>query len=372
MTRTAAPFVFRIVAASSRARGVTLIELMVGLAIGLLATLVIAQVLTISEGRRRTKVTGSEAQVSGSLALYSVRREIEMAGYGLTASTSGLGCPIRAQRAGTNYATTLAPLLITQGAADAPDTIQIISSAKLSYAVPARVVTNHPSAGSAFFVNTSLGAQVGDLMVAVPPTIDVNNWCSVFNITSLTGSTQINHVTGVGGEWNQAGGSTIFPAAGYVAGSYLVNLGQFVTRTMTVSGTSTLQATTFSTASATTTTEDLFPDVVQLKAMYAKDTDADGLADTYDYTTPTTSAGWQQVKGIRLAIVSRSAQMEKENVTFANPLWDVGSTGAVAGSAACGASNCVSIKVDNLADWQRYRYKVYDTIVPLRNLLWRT
>lgn len=372
MTRAHSRILPRNAAVLSSARGFTLVELMVGLAIGLFATLVIAQVLTVSEGRRRTTVSGSDAQVSGSLALYSVQREVEMSGYGVTAAVGGLGCPIKAQRNGVDYTFTLAPLLITQGASGAPDTLQMMSSAKLSYSVPARVVTDHPRTAANFFVNTTLGGQVGDLMIAVPATFDANNWCSIFNITNLPGNTQIIHNNGSGGDWNQAGGQTIFPNAGYPAGSYLVNLGQFVTRTMTVGATKTLQVTTFSTSSVTSTVEDLYPDVVQLKALYAKDTNGDGLADTYDYTTPTTSAGWQEVKGIRVAVVSRSAQMEKDNVTAANPLWDVGNTGTVNGSATCGTSKCVSIKVDNLADWQRYRYKVYDTIVPIRNLLWRT
>jgi len=359
-------------AVTSHARGVTLIELMVGLAIGLLATLVIAQVLTVSEGRRRTTVSGSDAQVSGSLALYSVQREVEMSGYGVTTAVAGLGCPIKAQKNGVDYTFTLAPLLITQGANGAPDTLQMMGSAKLSFSVPARVVVDHPRTAANFFVNTTLGAQVGDLMIAVPATYDANNWCSIFNVTNLPGNTQIIHNNGNGGDWNQAGGQTIFPNAGYQAGSYIVNLGQFVTRSMTVGAAKTLEVTTWSTATVATTVEDLYPDVVQLKALYAKDTNGDGLADTYDYTTPTTSAGWQQLKGIRVAVVSRSAQMEKEDVTFANPLWDVGNTGAVNGSAACGTSKCVSIKVDNLPDWQRYRYKVYDTVVPIRNLLWRT
>jgi len=155
-------------AVTSHARGVTLIELMVGLAIGLLATLVIAQVLTVSEGRRRTTVSGSDAQVSGSLALYSVQREVEMSGYGVTTAVAGLGCPIKAQKNGVDYTFTLAPLLITQGANGAPDTLQMMGSAKLSFSVPARVVVDHPRTAANFFVNTTLGAQVGDLMIAVP------------------------------------------------------------------------------------------------------------------------------------------------------------------------------------------------------------
>ena len=33
-------------------------------------------------------------------------------------------------------------------------------------------------------------------------------------------------------------------------------------------------------------------------------------------------------------------------------------------------TRCLPIKVSQVADWKHYRYKVYDTVVPLRNVLW--
>ena len=176
-----------------RSHGFTLIELLVGMVIGLLVTVVIAQVLVVSEGRRRTTATGSEAQVNGALALYTVQRDVQMAGYGLTAVVGGIGCPIRAQRNGVDYNFTLAPLVITDGASGAPDRVLVMGSAKLSYSVPARVVTDHPRTAANFFVNTTVGAADGDLMIAMPATIDVNNWCSIFNVTGLGGHSQIIH-----------------------------------------------------------------------------------------------------------------------------------------------------------------------------------
>jgi len=55
------------------ARGFTLIELMVAVALGLLTTLVIAQVFLQSEGNKRTTTSGSDAQVTGALALYALQ-----------------------------------------------------------------------------------------------------------------------------------------------------------------------------------------------------------------------------------------------------------------------------------------------------------
>ncbi len=70
---------------SSRARhsrGVSLIEILVGLAIALIAALIIFQVFAASGERVRTTTSGSDAQVAGTLALYQVERDIRLAGLG--------------------------------------------------------------------------------------------------------------------------------------------------------------------------------------------------------------------------------------------------------------------------------------------------
>ena len=369
--------------ASCAQHGFTLIELMVGLVIGLVATIVIAQVLVRSESARRSTVSGSDAQVSGALALYTLQRDVTMAGYGISSALAGLGCPVANSynnAAVAGLIPTLAPVVITDGGAGVPATIGVVNSGKASYSVPVAVTSTANPIDTFFTVTSTLGTAVGDLMVAVPRTIDVNNWCSLFNVTGLNGAGQIRHVSGVGGAWNPA--ASIFPAAGYQApGSYLINLGSFVQRTYSISGNGTLQVTTIDSANPTVpTTQDLVTDVVNMQALYGKDTNNDGVVDTYDTVTPTTNAGWQQVLSVRIAVVARSTQREKAaegNATAANPLWDLGSTTTVTTNPAaltvpCGTHTCVTLKVDTLPDWQQYRYKVYDTIVPLRNLLWRS
>lgn len=352
--------------------GFTLIEMMVGLAIGLLLTLVIAQVLVASEGRRRTTTAGSDAQVNGALALYTLQRDLQTSGYGMTTAIEALGCEIRAQFNGTNLSWVLAPAVINTGASGAPDTIQIMYSAKLSYAVPTKVIEDHPRTAANFFTNTALGIADGNLMIAVPKVIDANNWCSVFNVTGTGGANpQVQHNSGGQGPWNQSGGQTIFPLAGYPAGSFLVDMGTLVRRSYSVSGNA-LQLASFDSATAGSSADTAFPQIVNLKALYGKDTNADGVVDAYDAVTPTTNAGWRQVLSIRLAVVVRSVQYEREDVTPALPAWDVGTDATVAGTLPCGASKCLTLQVNGGADWKRYRYKVYDTVVPLRNMLWRS
>jgi type IV pilus assembly protein PilW len=49
------------------------------------------------------------------------------------------------------------------------------------------------------------------------------------------------------------------------------------------------------------------------------------------------------------------------------------STGATVDCGPDGAkSKCLKLVVNTLADWKRYRYRVYDTVIPLRNMLWNS
>ncbi len=359
-------------------RGVTLIELMVGVVLGLLAVLVISQTMVFAEAQKRTTTNGADAQVNGTLSLYTLERDLKEAGYGLTAINSSLGCEIRSSYKGTASNFTLAPVVITMGASGAPDTVRVLGSSKENYSVPALIVKDHPANAANFFVNTGVGIADGDFMLAVPETPDASNWCSLFQVTDNKsgsgpglGNNQVLHNSGQS-DWNNPGGSTIFPASGYSTGSYLLNLGGIINREYSISSNLNLQLATFISTSSTIATQDLFPNVVQLQAFYGKDTNADGSVDAYDKVTPTTQAGWAQILTVRVGVVARSTQFEREIVTQANPEWDVGTSMTVSGSDTCGTSKCVSIKIDNLPDWQNYRYKVYETTVPLRNMLWRS
>ncbi len=360
-------------------RGFSLVELMVAVVIGLLTTLCITQVLVVSEGQRRTTTTGSDAQVNGALAIDAIQRDIQMAGYGFSSDPAILGCAISAKYNGAQIATGAAtptfPTVLAPVQIDATDPtrniIRVLASAKASYSIPTRVIApsyDPSSAGTAkvvFSVASTLGVANGDLFLAAKNGVSL---CEVFQVTaapSIDG--QINRANAATG-WNPSG----FPTATYNEGDLLVNLGSLIDRRYSISSANVLQLSEFSaTAPATTAAPvDLYPNVVGLQAFYGKDTDGDGIVDTYDRTTPTTTAGWSQVLSVRLALVTRSAQYEKELVSTASPLWNVGTTTTISGTAACGTSKCLTLDITALPDWQHYRYKVSDTVVPLRNMLW--
>ncbi|MGO4392633.1 PilW family protein [Variovorax sp. M-6] len=358
---------------------------MVGLLLGMLTVLVITQVLAMSEGKKRTIASGSDAQTNGALALYTLQRELQMAGYGLANKPEALGCPIEGTYKATGspavseaFAATLAPIVITDGASGAPDRLTVLQSRKNGFSVP--IVVSAQSSDN-FTVLSSLGAQAGDLMIAVPNPWSTANPCRLFSVTddglgstSNTGLSplRVPHAEGGNPSWNDNTKLALSTAG------YLLNLGSLGFSEFSIGGNQSLQVTT-RTATAPSATSDLFPQIVNLQALYGKDTNNDGVVDTYDSTTPLNNVQWKQVLTVRIAIVARSTQYEKsladesDAVTQKEPLWDLGASSTIAGAEDChGGSKCLVLKIDQVPDWRHYRYKVYDTIIPLRNVLWNT
>lgn len=98
--------------------------------------------------------------------------------------------------------------------------------------------------------------------------------------------------------------------------------------------------------------------IVSLRAEYGRDATVamDGIVDTYDQTTPATACNWARTSAVRLALVARSAQFEKDVVTAAAPVWQ--------------GSLTAPITLPNAAGWDHYRYRVYQTLLPIRNISW--
>lgn len=365
-----------------RQHGVMLIELMLGLVIGLLTALAIVQVLGVAEAQRRTTTAGSDAQVNGAVALHLLQRDIRQAGYGLLANPTALGCTVRAQYNGWAGARnlTLAPVVISAtGDAAGSVSLQLFSSANTNPSVPVLVTGTHLQTATSFDVKSSFSVFPGDLMVAVPAAWNATNTCTLFAVSGVTTGALPTIVHAVGNNWN-TNQATLMPAGGYVANadpaqsSYLLNLGSsFTYRTYAINN-GVLQVTNLDSATGASSTLDAYSQVVNLRALYGKDTDGDGVVDTFDTVTPTTNLGWLQVLAVRVALVVRSSEYEKNVVTGAAPQWNVGTVATIAGRVACvdgTGAGCLPINVAYLgADWDHYRYKIFDTLIPLRNVLW--
>lgn len=385
---------------SRRSSGFSLVEAMVAMVIGLVTVLVVTQVMQVAEARKRTASSGADANINATLGLFAIERDGKNSGYGMTSIQSAIGCPVRMKFASNaTEQFNLAAASIEDGADGAPDAVRFLSSEKNGVTLPVRISVDHPVTAANFFVESDLGIAVGDMMVAVPSTITGTNWCSLFQVTGTGGAggggaggggnggnnanngggqgqNQVLHNSGQS-DWNQAGGQTIFPAGGYVAGDHLINLGSFRNHRYSINSNH-LRLTSLDTTTNTANDLDLFPHIVQLQAVYGKDTTSprDNIVDVWNATAPTTVVEWQQIVALRVALVARSQSPEPGTVTL----------DGASDASSCGGANphpaavcwrpdpnaaAASITLSHLPDWQRYRYRVVETTIPLRNAIWR-
>lgn len=376
--------------------GMSLVEVLVAVAIGLIGILIITQAYLTSDNFNRSTLGESGAQTNGTIALFTVQRDLRMSGYGL-ADSRALGCGTVNWYYDPNYSgnlggtlpnLTLAPVLITT-AAGAADTITIMYSSDADRMVPGTLTKPMPSASAELNVDGTAGFQVGDLVLLVSDTSPAV--CTMEQITTVQSSaSKIQHNPGGSAPYNPSGGTSLFPA--YGTNSLVFNLGNPIVHSYTVvksdptctsgcQGSLRLNDAVLQ-SSTGGTPYDLLDGIVDLKAQYGKDngvnngtvsntvyTANDGIVDSYDSTTPTTGAQWQQVIAVRLAVLARIGSYERPSTPGANcsattalPTWSGSTSGA--------PFNTIDVTTGSSQD-RCYRYRVFETVVPLRNMIWR-
>lgn len=343
-----------------RMRGVGLVELMVGLVIGMLAIIVVMQVFMQSEGMKRTTTGADDALNSGAIALSMLQRDVRQAGYG-TSALALLGCNLALPSGGT--VTSIGPATINHAsipAGDAnTDTLLLIYGSAAGSPDGDAVVTQPNT--TTYAVATPTSFRVGDRIIAVDNATATTRPkplpCAltlepVVTVTSSPSSPHVTVATGVAGMTNgmlfNLGPSPRLQAYAVRGGDltvcdYLINdcgdAASVDDRTVWVPTGS---------------------NIVSLRAEYGVDTTPapmDGIVDAYERVTPADECGWARVSSLRVALVARSGQMEKTDVTVAAPM------------RAASASTAIDLSAR--ADWQRFRYRLFETTVPLRNLAWQ-
>ena len=160
-------------------RGISLIETMVGMVIGILVTLIITQVWSNFEGQKQRTVSSSSAQTRGLLALTELEQDVRNAGAGLTNSaafdctntvsyyeTGGVAIsPIPAYAGGL----AMVPVQITDGGTGS-DTLTIKRGSDLLGALPATITQTMPSSSAELNISSTAGFASGDIVLTVDST----------------------------------------------------------------------------------------------------------------------------------------------------------------------------------------------------------
>ncbi|MBE7419941.1 MAG: PilW family protein [Ideonella sp.] len=342
--------------------GFSLVELMVGLAIGMLAVVIMMQVFSVSEGYKRTTTGGDDAQNNGAIALYGLQRDLRMAGQGANSFIDNAAAPSAYSliacnltlRAGVTVnalgPVTINPPTSTVAAGDPnTDTLLIFygdgSDGPEGDRIESQAATNVYTLAGFLATGGTPSVAVGDQVVAHPSPRPVNCALTMEKVTALAGS----NVTVGAGVAGMTGGAlfNLGPNPRLVA--YRIKDRNLQMCDYMVNNCSSDAAANWVIAAS---------NVVSLRAQYGEDTTAtmDGVVDAFNQTTPANLCGWARTRAVRLALTARSAQFEKDVVTAAAPPW--------AGASA------VAIDLSDDGSWQNYRYKVFETVVPLRNMAW--
>ena len=361
--------------ARSEQVGFGLVEIMIGLVIGMLVMIAVYQIFAVSEGQKRTVTSGSDAQSNAAYGLFLLARDLSIAGNGIASSAAALdGCALPTDNPLAPGMPALPllrpiPVVINAGAtATDPDALTVFYGASGALSTPVAIQNNVTITGStatALQVSSPVGFSPNDYVVVTQGANCTLTTVKTGGVTYFNGPppntpyvyTSVAHT----------------PVAGNLATTYLyaasasvVNLGQ--------AGSLGRVGYYVDPATASLVTQQMLPpvavpaavpvvaDVVNLKAQYGLDTDNDGTVDTWQEATGAWSsanlplqplATISQIRVVRVAIVTRSAQYEKDPVTSGPLLMFDG-----------------SVSMNLTADQQHYRFKVLETAVPLRNAVW--
>ena len=367
-----------------RARGFSIVELMVS-----------------GEQNRQAALGGSDSMQNGMLAMFSISNDVAQAGYGLNdpllagcntvfADTKGYVLA-PAVRAGAAITPLGAAVIESNGTA--PDRISLYAGSSMSGTGTLRVTTDYAAGNRIDVDRVPYGFAQNDVIVVAPETVGAN--CALAQVSSTPGmlapppAQQFLLVAGGGSYRFNAGALGATFSAGKAR---LFNLGQADKLSFhswsVADGFLQLRSTDLSGASAAPST--VIDNVVSIKAQYGFDTrvglgfqpqggnqvaqwsatmidaDSDGQVG---------SAGdYQRIAAIRIAVVARSKAPEKPdasgNCSATTVLPAVFGTVAPSGVAAVPMTVDVAVTGDPIS-WKCYRYRVFETIVPLRNASWR-
>jgi len=389
-------------------RGFSIVELMVSVVIAMLALMFATRMVTSGERTKQTALAGSDSMQNGMLAMFSLSNDANQAGFGLndpiiagcdTTMVDSSGYTLMPAAAGSAVHP-LAPVIIESNDT-VSDRITFYSGSGVAGTPSARLL-NPLNGGTSLTIDRKpYGFSAGKGSVTAQPDVIViapesgSAKCSLVQIsataTDSSGNAVLKFATtadtrfngnGVSGNTYTGLGARIFdlgPADKLSFHTWSVSSGFLQLRATDMPN---------STGAKAATVAD---NIVAIKAQYGFDTrpgaiftpeqgtvvgqwsntmiDADqagGIGSPGDYA---------RVVAVRIAVVARSKAPERP------------STGTVCDATKVAPTlfgtpqpqTLAAVKVDNLnlavtgdtVDWKCYRYRVFETIVPIRNNAWR-
>jgi type IV pilus assembly protein PilW len=384
----------RIPPALPRAAGFSLVELMVSIVIGLLAVMFATRMMTDSESNKDGALGGSESMQNGMMAMFSISADAEQAGYGLNDPILA-GCDtifndskkftMTAVLRGAATVHPLAAAVIVHGNAG-PDQLTLYSGSAASGTATVRLTTNYNGGNQIALDRTPYGFAVGDVIVVAPE--DGAGQCALAQISTLNQDAPSIGFASTADRFNSGELGRTFPGSA----TRVFNLGRAASLPfhtwLVEDGVLRLRATNL--GSSGDAAQAVADNIVSLKAQYGFDTRAVAAFDPElgmqvrewsntmidaDGDGVVGSAGdYQRVAALRIAVIARNKRPERPGAGGAcsttTEALKVFETDQPSGIDAVPVTLDLGVKDDPI-DWKCYRYRAFETVVPLRNASWR-
>jgi type IV pilus assembly protein PilW len=371
-----------------RSGGLTLVEIMVGLAIGLIGIVAMFQAVSVWSKHTAATSSGGDAQVAGTLALFNIERDVKQAGHGFSRATPPvLGSPVAltdtAPVRAINFP--LSSVQITFGAGGAPDQIGVLYGDSSFY------VEVNDFTGATATTKTLRrrgGFKVGDFAVVAynPGALPASANCQLVQITADNNpdGRTVDHTTtpfvsfytplspATASRFNSAVAPLAVAGTMYNLGPqprldvWSIQNGRILVRSDLIGAGPAMQ---------------IAEGVVNLKAQYGFDADGDGTISAAEWLAapPAPPADWSRLLAIRVAVLVRGRQFERTGDSSSSGVR--AATPTAANPTYFGANPFLMTNVDGTPDtlsdvdavpnnWRFYRYRVYERVIPLRNVLW--
>ncbi len=379
----------------------SLIELLVATVISLLGVLIIFQVFAVNEDVRRTTTSGSDEQTSGLMALMTLERDLRHAGFGIN-DFALVGCNMKMYDAMRTPSKVpdfpLAPVEIVSNAGITPDVVRVVYGGSKQTTAAVQLGSDMETVTEPVSLVSRFGFDPGDVAVVGQP----GSNCTMIEVTGWSGPVDLEHLQG----------SYVLPQSGqskvprfndpagvpekykFLLGAKVLNLGpnpvrnEITVRNAEANPRDNNQLVAQNIWGQVASPEPVADQMVHLKAEYGMDDGKDngtveravhladdGMVDNFTTVSPdvTKPVEWSRVRSVRVAIVSRSLTPDRAPCS-ATPDYNAdvnANTYPVRWARGPDAPNGRPIDVRTTADWQCYRYRVYETTVPLRNMIWR-
>lgn len=344
-------------------KGFSIVELMVGLFVGLLVLLSAYNSVEVLQNSKATMMSSNSALANAISGMHLLGSEIRSAGLGLSANNQIACTNLNAWYSGAvvSNGERIAPVIIVDGG-NGPDEIQVFYGDSVLSAAPAQLLVTMASSTDTLTINQAIGNQVAGLALLASPVDGAP--CTLVEITNVNtagDNAVLSHESG-DSLYNPADPDTTYTtSAAYTTDSLVLSIGDLHWLNWGVNNNH-LEVTNLLTGA----TDELAENIVDIQAQYGV---TNGFSNEISQWVNATddwanldSANINRIKAVRIAMVVRSAKRE-------NTLDEQGNCSTTTQQPVSWPGGPI-LHIDQLNDWQCYRYRTVRTIFPLKNMLW--